>query len=133
MHRGDFDYAEAVARPHRHFVTKQEIRDMRLNTTTAIAALTLASMTVLAASPADARWRHRHGGWGWGGAAAGLAAGAIIGSALAPRPYYGPDYVVEPYAAVDDDAVSYCMQRFKSYDPSSGTYLGYDGYRHPCP
>jgi hypothetical protein len=19
------------------------------------------------------------------------------------------------------------------YDPRSGTYLGYDGYRHPCP
>ncbi|MGB8044731.1 MAG: BA14K family protein [Pseudolabrys sp.] len=25
------------------------------------------------------------------------------------------------------------MQRFRSYDPGSGTYLGYDGYRHPCP
>jgi len=25
------------------------------------------------------------------------------------------------------------MQRFKSYDPSRGTYLGYDGERHPCP
>ncbi|MGZ3311613.1 MAG: BA14K family protein [Xanthobacteraceae bacterium] len=25
------------------------------------------------------------------------------------------------------------MQRFKSYDPRSGTYLGYDGARHPCP
>jgi len=26
-----------------------------------------------------------------------------------------------------------CVQRFKSYDPDSGTYLGYDGHRHPCP
>jgi BA14K-like protein len=25
------------------------------------------------------------------------------------------------------------MQRFRSYDPQSGTYLGYDGQRHPCP
>jgi hypothetical protein len=31
------------------------------------------------------------------------------------------------------DAVAYCMQRFKSYDPGSGTYLGYDGLRHSCP
>jgi len=23
-------------------------------------------------------------------------------------------------------------QRYKSYDPASGTYLGYDGLRHPC-
>jgi hypothetical protein len=31
------------------------------------------------------------------------------------------------------DAVAYCSQRFRSYDPASGTYLGYDGLRHPCP
>src|ERR1700724_1836742 len=28
---------------------------------------------------------------------------------------------------------SYCAQRYKSYDPMSGTYLGRDGLRHPCP
>jgi hypothetical protein len=27
---------------------------------------------------------------------------------------------------------AYCAQRYKSYDPASGTYLGYDGLRHPC-
>ncbi len=31
------------------------------------------------------------------------------------------------------DARSFCMQRFRSYDPGSGTYLGHDGRRHPCP
>ena len=31
------------------------------------------------------------------------------------------------------DDPSYCVQRFRSYDPASGTYLGYDGMRHPCP
>ena len=30
-------------------------------------------------------------------------------------------------------ADAYCSQRYRSYDPSSGTYLGYDGERHPCP
>ena len=25
-----------------------------------------------------------------------------------------------------------CEQRFKSYDPASGTYRGYDGKRHAC-
>jgi hypothetical protein len=25
------------------------------------------------------------------------------------------------------------MQRYRSYDPRSGTYMGYDGQRHPCP
>ena len=37
------------------------------------------------------------------------------------------------YVVPDDGAVAYCMRRFRSYDPSSGTYLGYDGLRHPCP
>jgi len=32
-----------------------------------------------------------------------------------------------------DDAVAYCMQTYRSYDVRSGTYLGNDGFRHPCP
>lgn len=32
-----------------------------------------------------------------------------------------------------DEAMSYCADRFKSYDPSTGTYLGYDGNEHACP
>jgi hypothetical protein len=104
----------------------------------------------------QAAWRGRHGwhggwhpgwrrgwhrgwhryGWGygypyyyrrhhyWGGAAAagiiGLAAGAIAGSALAAQ-------------SRASSSVAYCERRFRSYDPRSGTYLGYDGLRHPCP
>ena len=30
-------------------------------------------------------------------------------------------------------AINYCMQRYRSYDPNSMTYLGRDGYRHSCP
>lgn len=64
---------------------------------------------------------HRHSGYGWGPAIGGLAAGAIIGGAIANS------------NAAAGGSVSYCMNRFKSYDPASGTYLGYDGIRHPCP
>jgi hypothetical protein len=39
-----------------------------------------------------------------------------------------PGYVVSSGADP-----SYCAQRYQSYDPASGTYLGYDGLRHPCP
>jgi len=93
----------------------------------------------------------RGGGWrrgaGWGGAAAGFAAGALIGSAAAApygygygygpyaydNGYYGDDaYAAEP-ATTDDGGDQYCAQRYRSYDPSSGTFLGYDGMRHPCP
>jgi hypothetical protein len=87
-------------------------------------------------------WRH-DGGW-WPGA--GFAAGVALGDAYAyyGGPYYndyyydyGPDTyydtgVVAPVAP-GGDAVAYCESRFRSYDPASGTYLGYDGLRHPCP
>jgi hypothetical protein len=55
---------------------------------------------------------------------------------------YGYDYgyddgayaYVAPGAGVAvDDSVAYCQQRFRSYDPSTGTYIGYDGLPHPCP
>ncbi|HET7886876.1 MAG TPA: BA14K family protein [Bradyrhizobium sp.] len=39
---------------------------------------------------------------------------------------------VEGPVAVGGDA-SYCAQRYRSWDPASGTYLGFDGLRHPCP
>ena len=80
------------------------------------------------------------GGWGWGApVAGGLIAGALIGGALA-APYYAPGYYPGPvyygdpaYGPPPGEAVAYCMRRFRSYDPGSGTYLGNDGYRHPCP
>jgi hypothetical protein len=105
------------------------------------------------------QWR-RHGygyGYGyhggWGGVGAGLAAGALIGGAIAAGSnpyYYGPGYgygyggpayypapapvVVAPrYGYGGGDAEAYCMQRYRSYDPASGTYLNYDGNRYPCP
>ena len=83
--------------------------------------------------------RHYGGGWGPGAGVAagvaGLAAGAIVGGAIAQsqsNAYYGGQGVyAEP--AGDGGGEDYCIQRFRSYDPSSGTYLGNDGYRHSCP
>jgi BA14K-like protein len=107
-----------------------------------------------------AAWNGNNGAWRGGfhhrhffpGAfAAGVAVGAL-GSSYA---YYGgPDYyydsgysdtyydnggyyddgttvAVVPGVVGADPA--YCAQRFRSYDPASGTYLGVDGLRHPCP
>jgi hypothetical protein len=86
------------------------------------------------------RWRG-HRGWG-PGVGAGIIGGAILGGMLAAPyygygPYYGPGpYAYEPGPYVygpgyGGNAVAYCMQRFRSYDPGSGTYLGFDGFRHP--
>jgi BA14K-like protein len=128
----------------------------------AAAPITAPSSLQNAASVETVQWRR----WGW---APGVAAGAIIGGAIAAsRPWYGynyyDDYAYDPgysygpsgynsynydyapgtysygyrpgysysySAGGSDDA--YCSQRFRSYDPASGTYLGYDGQRHPCP
>lgn len=81
------------------------------------------------------RGPRRGGGIGPGGAAAlGILGGAIIGGIIASQPPPPPPPGV--YAAPPgdyDDAVAYCMQRYRSYDPYSQTYLGFDGLRHPCP
>jgi hypothetical protein len=63
-----------------------------------------------------------------GAFAAGVAAGVVLGGAIAAPGIY---YVPAPSPA--DDPVAYCMQMYSSYDPQSGTYIGDDGTPHPCP
>jgi hypothetical protein len=115
------------------------------------------------AGAGQAQYRNQHRGYAHGyghgngygvgaGVAAGLAAGAIIGGAMQQDQGYYPaePYPAEAYpvysdqvpsdedagpqvAAGDADSVAYCQQTYRSYDPTSGTYLGYDGLRHSCP
>ena len=70
---------------------------------------------------------------------AGIASFASIASALpvldalairnaAPAPGYAA-----PPGASAGDPVAYCTQRYRSYNPQTGTYLGTDGQRHHCP
>jgi hypothetical protein len=97
-------------------------------------------------------------GYGIGVGAAAVATGALIGGAIATQNqgyyypdqnqgyYYYPDqnypgysdpgYVYSdaaPTAYNNGDSVAYCEQTYRSYDPASGSYLGYDGFRHACP
>lgn len=92
--------------------------------------------------------RHWHGrrhwrapGYGFG---AGLALGALGSSYYYNDPsYYDDTYAYAPETYVDDGQyaaapaadgdAAYCAQRYRSYDPASGTYLNYDGNRYPCP
>ena len=110
-----------------------------------VGAAALVAGSLASVSPASADW-HGHGGWGrggWVGPAIGLGAGVAIGSALAAPyygygPYYGYDYGPGPYAYgppryAYNDADAYCAARFRTYDPASRTYMGYDGFRHRCP
>jgi hypothetical protein len=38
-----------------------------------------------------------------------------------------------PYLVTRSAQLNYCAVRYQSYDPASGTFLGFDGYRHYCP
>jgi hypothetical protein len=120
----------------------------------------LAIKNAVPATVETVQWRRR--GWGGVGAGlvAGAIIGGALASpyyGYGPAPYYyapppPPVYYGAPAAVygappavygappavyggapVAGDAVAYCMQRFRSYDPRSGTYLGFDGLRHPCP
>ncbi|MDM9628803.1 BA14K family protein [Rhizobium sp. S152] len=126
--------------------------------TAAAVALTLSS---IGAASADDWRRHRyhHGNDALVGGAVGLATGLIVGSAIAnsgPRyidPPYEPDYYepapvygapvyrapppryypaaagLEPWTPQWE---RYCAYRYRSFDPRSGTYIGYDNRSHFC-
>jgi hypothetical protein len=57
----------------------------------------------------------------------GLAAGALFGAAIA-----GASQPQAPVVVNSQEWFAYCTNRFQSFDPATGTYLGYDGERHPC-
>jgi hypothetical protein len=135
---------------------------VKLLTGAAALALTACTVlaTVAPASAAPRGWHggwRGGGGWsrgglGWGG----IAAGAAIAAATAPLwgpnyydytygygPYdggYGPGYGYGAYSygpsapmvAEGGGGVAWCQANFRSYNPATGLYLGYDGQYHPC-
>jgi len=97
---------------------------------------TLAMSGVMLTSGTSAAMAQRgrgrgRGGWGRGrgrgrggsvgaGIAAGLAIGVIGGAIAADQ-------------ARRQDAVEYCMRRFRTYNPNTGTYIASGGIERPCP
>jgi hypothetical protein len=61
----------------------------------------------------------------------------ISGSVVGAVGFYDEGYYEDGPVAVNpaggDDGVAWCMQTYRSYDPRSRTYVGFDGDRHPCP
>jgi hypothetical protein len=79
----------------------------------------------------------------WPGQVAGNVVGGAIGTAgaIATAPFRALDdnIATAPFRALDDNQsyamgpdATYCAQRYRSFDPASGTFMGYDGRRHPC-
>jgi hypothetical protein len=115
----------------------------------------------LAGSASAQEWHgHRHHGGGGGDAVAagvaGLALGVIAGAAIAspppPRRYYYDDAPPVRYYEPPPRRVyyrpapayyggmrpwtpgwyNYCANRYRTFDPQSGTFVGYDGREHFC-
>ena len=66
------------------------------------------------------------------GVIGGLALGAVIAGAAAAPP---PVAITHPglcAAAGPATGYAYCASKYRSFDPATGTYLGYDGLCHPC-
>ena len=86
---------------------------------------------LVSVSGANAQYWHHggwgHGGWGGGGGFAGGVIGGVVGGVFGgviarPQPQYVPDA-----------SVQWCMNRFRSYNPQTGFYVGLDNQLHSCP
>ena len=90
------------------------------------------------ASPAEA-YRGWGCGWGcgWGAGLVGFGVGALVGSTIAPRFYGPPPPAVYGPAAYGPPAwtpawYTYCAQRYRSFNPHTGYFIGYDGQPYFC-
>lgn len=126
---------------------------------TAVAATTLSALPSAQADDWGGRRYYRHHGSGDLVAAGvlGLAVGALAAGLTTPRrdvPYYVDEdyvdrapprraYVVrEPQVIYADryssyepwtrDWYQYCSDRYRSFNPRTGTFVGYDGVRRFC-
>ena len=86
------------------------------------------------------------------GAALGLGAGLLINRPPPPPVYYAPApppvvyyrapapvyYAPPPPPPVYYDQswteahIEWCLDRYRSYNPATNTFIGYDGYAHEC-
>lgn len=115
-----------------------------LKTTILSAAVAAMALTTMPANARDWHRPDRHRGDAVAAGVLGLAAGAILGGAMSqprpvyryhddyPRTYHRPvyrDVTYEPWSA---EWYRACDARYRSFDPASGTFMGYDGRRHFC-
>lgn len=131
-----------------------------IKTTLIGAAVAATALTAAAPANAGGRWhhhrhyQHRDSGDLLAAGILGAAVGAVATGILTqpapapvyvdpyPRTYYPPAPVYRPaprVVYVEPAAEPWtqawyrdCSVRYRSFDPGSGTYLGYDGQRHFC-
>lgn len=81
--------------------------------------------------PPHGRWGNpywHNGGWYYRDNTGAWIAAGIVGAAIGAAAVSAAQQ-----QRAQQDAVAYCMQRYRSYNPRTGTFTGYDGLQHPCP
>ena len=71
-------------------------------------------------------WNYRPWGWGLGAGILGFAAGAALANS------YDDNYVNQQVIVVDSNHVIRCQARYRSYNPQTDMFLGFDGQFHVC-
>ena len=82
-------------------------------------------------SPAFAQ-RGRGRGWGGRGRGGGVGVGTAVGIGVGAA-IIGGAIAASAAEQQRQEAINYCAQRYRSYDPNSQTYIGRGGMRYPCP
>jgi hypothetical protein len=67
-----------------------------------------------------------------GAAAVADSAQSAPGYGYYQPPDYSYGYQSEPYGYAASPDTAWCAQRYRSFNPATGTYLGYDGRQHVC-
>ncbi len=133
---------------------------MNIGTKIALLATAAFATVVVPLTSANAdNWRRYHGGYyhhdnsdAWAAGAVGLAAGALLGGALAQSSQpqviyrdYDDGYYQRPVRVYREapayyggaqpwsrEWYRYCSTRYRSFNPETGTFRGYDGRDYFC-
>jgi hypothetical protein len=77
----------------------------------------------------DGYYYRRNNGAAVAAGVAGLAAGALIGGAIASQ---AQPAAPPPPGVVNPQVAAYCARKYRSYDPGTGTFLASNGMRYVC-
>jgi len=108
-----------------------------LATLTMVAIATTASLTVVSSAQAHPTFfphthHNHHSGLNRGEAAAlGAVGGLLVGTMIANSNNRQQVQQVQPVGR-SAAHVNFCLNRYRSYDIGSDTFLGFDGLRHYC-
>jgi hypothetical protein len=122
-----------VMRPIKASTRPQEtVMSLRTKLVSTVVALTVTAGALATATQPSAAGSLSKGEIAALAGVGGFIAGSVIANANRGPYYRAPYYRGVGYASSWDYHVQRCLARYRTYDPYSDTFVGYDGYRHRC-